>query len=442
MGGLWASSTSNPTAVWSGLHANISHYCMTFSDHPYTGNPAIIPSLDDVFAYIRSYIDRFKLEKHIKFNTRVSCVKYLPNKKWQVHSVNTTTNEEAVTDFDFLIVASGLHATPRMPHFENMDSFKGLLLHCSQFKLNDERLKGKNVVVIGHSFSATDMSANLVGTAATVTNIFRRPYLVTPRFIRFKSELNKNKPNSFHVVPNDFVVFRRAVFLYEPQTPEEFRAFNRKHLAQMNVEQSNKEKSHPELFYDFDVETEIRQSISDNYYGMVKRGDIRPKRAAIKRFEADGVVLEDGSLEKADAVIVCTGYDVTIDYFDEDMLKTLEYDKEHYKAPYLLYKFTFHPELENMAMICQNDGLLFTCTELQCKWASLVFSGKKELASKEIMHREISEARDLRKLNLKRQFPYGHNIVMDMLAKEANVLPDFDELKAKDPELYDMAWNK
>ncbi len=48
---------------------------------------------------------------------------------------------------------------------------------------------------------------------------------------------------------------------------------------------------------------------------------------------------------------MCTGFDVTIEYFDEQVLKCLEYDRKDYKFPYLTYKCTFHPKLENMAMV-------------------------------------------------------------------------------------------
>jgi len=300
--GLWASCTDNRTAVWDGLYANISYFCMQFSDHPHTYGPSIIPSFKDINKYIQSYIERFELAKHIRLATPVQRVVYLPDKRWQVNSIDLNTNETKSETFDFLMVASGLHSSPRIPNFENMNNFKGLILHGSKFKLNDERLKDKNVIVMGHSYSATDISANCVGTAATVTNLFRRPYLVTPRLIRFKSELNRNKKNSFHVVPIDFLIFRRVSTLCDAQTPEGIREFNCKHLKQINVEQSNKEKSHPELFYDFETEDEIRESISDNYYGFIKKGMVKPKKGYISRFESDGVVLNDGSFLKADAV--------------------------------------------------------------------------------------------------------------------------------------------
>ena len=56
------------------------------------------------------------------------------------------------------------------------------------------------------------------------------------------------------------------------------------------------------MYYDFDAEDEIRESISDNYYAFVKKNEIKPKKGSIKRFESDSIVLDDGSIEKADAV--------------------------------------------------------------------------------------------------------------------------------------------
>ncbi len=103
-------------------------------------------------------------------------------------------------------------------------------------------------------------------------------------------------------MPIDFLIFRRVSTLCDAQTPEEIKEFNRKHLTQINVEQSNKALSHPDLYYDFDAEDEIRESISDNYYAFVKKGEIKPKKGNIKRFESDSIILEDGSIEKADAV--------------------------------------------------------------------------------------------------------------------------------------------
>ena len=123
---------------------------------------------------------------------------------------------------------------------------------------------------------------------------------------------------------------------------------------------------------------------------------------------------------------MCTGFDVAIEYFEQDTLNCLEYDKRDYKYPYLNYKCTFNPKLENMAMICQNDGLFFTCTELQSMWAAKVFSGKMKLSSKEEMELEINKAREKRKLNLKE---------VDHLTKKEYIFDDIDSDETELPSI-------
>ena len=63
-----------------------------------------------------------------------------------------------------------------------------------------------------------------------------------------------------------------------------------KTLSLLNREQTNKLKSDPMLFFDLEKEP-LRVAISDNYHGFVKQGKIQAKKASIKRFESDGVLL-------------------------------------------------------------------------------------------------------------------------------------------------------
>ena len=113
-----------------------------------------------------------------------------------------------------------------------------------------------------------------------------------------------------------------------------------------------------------------------------------------------------------------------------------------YKFQYLLYKNTFHPMLENMSMICQQEGLFLPTAELQGKWSALVFSGKKSLPAKEVMLEEINKIEKKRLLSKRRvQYPYGSQVdLVDEIASEIGILPDFDQLKAKEPDLYRKLW--
>ena len=58
------------------------------------------------------------------------------------------------------------------------------------------------------------------------------------------------------------------------------------------------------------------------------------------------------------------------------------------------------------------------------------------------MRKEIEEIKQRIVLKRKEQFPYGsHPEICDTLAREMNLLPDLDELKRTEPNLYKMFWN-
>jgi hypothetical protein len=58
------------------------------------------------------------------------------------------------------------------------------------------------------------------------------------------------------------------------------------------------------------------------------------------------------------------------------------------------------------------------------------------------MRKEVNEIRERIKLNRKEQFPYGQFVeICDRLAKTMDLLPDFGELKQKDPKLYKLFWD-
>lgn len=145
--------------------------------------------------------------------------------------------------------------------------------------------------------------------------------------------------------------------------------------------------------------------------------------------------MDDGTFESADAVILCTGYDLNNSYLSEDLVKTLNYDEDNNKSPYTLYKFTFHPDAPNLAMIHQKDDLLFTGFELQARWVSLVFSDKKKLPSEEEMRIDIN-----RLVKKNHKIDESYNILMETLATEIGCQPDFETLEKTDPELFRMLW--
>ncbi|KAM9995353.1 hypothetical protein ACTFIY_001542 [Dictyostelium cf. discoideum] len=80
--------------------------------------------------------------------------------------------------------------------------------------------------------------------------------------------------------------------------------------------------------------------------------------------------------------------------------------------------------------------------ELQSRWINYVFSGLIDLPSEKEMEQGIIKINEIRNAKIKTLFPFGDYVLFsDQLAKQINCLPDFDEMKLNNPELYDMCFN-
>ena len=154
LGGLW--SRKDISSIWEGLNSNISYFTEQFSDFPWPADSFVFPSAYNINGYLKNYATKFLLEKHIRFEHFVKSVNEEIDVdgelKWRVKSTNFTEKTTHSDIYDCVMVASGLHSMPRIPNIENADKFYGLQIHSSFFRLNDPRLKNKNVAVVQFLF--------------------------------------------------------------------------------------------------------------------------------------------------------------------------------------------------------------------------------------------------------------------------------------------------
>lgn len=436
LGGLW--SRNNGTAIWEGMYSDISKYTMMFHDHPWPEDSPIFCTSKSVHEYFESYATRFKLQDHIRFDRKVETVKKI-DEKWQVKVTNLRDNSIEIEEFDFLITASGLHSKPRIPDVDNSSEFEGILMHSSKFRLNDPLLKNKKVIVVGCSSSGTEIAASLVGHAQTVTSIFPRTYLVLPRLVKFQA----SSESDFSILPVDIFANRRAISHEKSNQTDEEKKLGLMIFSSLFPYQTNVENSHPDLYVDLTrTDQEILISCSDYYIQHASQGKIKPIKSKIKKFQANSAILENGMIEECDCVIFCTGYDLDLSYLDDDILKILKYDTKKYKFPIILYKYTFHPQINNFAMVGQIDGLFYTGVELQANWVLRVFTQKMRLPTKEKMIEDIEIEEDKRIKDNRSQFPHGkHTNLIDNIAEASEMLPNFEQIKKTDENLYKILWN-
>jgi hypothetical protein len=184
-------------------------------------------------------------------------------------------------------------------------------------------------------------------------------------------------------LPIDFIDYNRKLAYIGKDSElsdEEKRQTIREYLKTISPLQIEKGKLDPSLYIDVDElireenAPEIVISITDTYIESVVSGKIKPIRSGVKEVTKNGLILNNGSFESADVILFATGYDCSsIKYLDKSVIDVFKVDTDYLKFQYALGKFTFHPDLDNFALIGQLEGLYYNGSELQGKLAALVF---------------------------------------------------------------------
>jgi hypothetical protein len=134
-------------------------------------------------------------------------------------------------------------------------------------------------------------------------------------------------------------------------------------------------------------------------------------------------------------------YRLCLDYFDDRIKKILKFNPNDDRTPISLYKYTVHPDLPNMAMIGAITGLFYAGFESQAKWAMSLFTGRKQLPSRDEMQADMRIDDKISKEMQNNQYQHGaYNELIDKLASQIDSMPDFEEAKRQDPLLYEMLW--
>ena len=128
----------------------------TFEEH-FGKQIASYPPREVLLDYIIGRAKKSAVRDRIRFNTVVkSCV--FKDGKFTVGVKNLIKDAEYEEEYDYVVVANGHFSTPNSPQFPGFDTFKGRLLHAHDFREASE-FKGKDVLLIGASFSAEDIGS-------------------------------------------------------------------------------------------------------------------------------------------------------------------------------------------------------------------------------------------------------------------------------------------
>jgi dimethylaniline monooxygenase (N-oxide forming) len=401
LGGQW-NVCSPHSGVWPSMVTNTSRLLTCFSElGPEPGGPIFL-SNQEILAYLERYAQRFDIDSHIRYATRVELVERSPNGDgWIIRSKAAQAGSER---FQYVVVASGRFNKPLIPSLPGLDSFSGQrgVLHSLQYK-DPEDFHGKRILVVGCAISALEIASDLAMLGASrVVSTFRRQRYVTQKLVAG--------------VPSDALTLTRFAALNAEVTPREIACEKTQDWILRtfgNPEQFGALRPAGNFFT-------VGRALSQHFLPLVAEGRIAVK-PWIRKVQGPNVHFEDTSSEEFDAIILGTGFELNIPFLSPTIAQILDLDAQHAD----LYKFTFHPDLAGLAFLglWEQTGPYFPPLELQARWITYVWAGIAPPPTRDQMNAGIAMYRQARG---KSQLQAMHLLAL-LFAREANIEPDLKE---------------
>ncbi|KAH6685894.1 dimethylaniline monooxygenase [Plectosphaerella plurivora] len=322
---------------------------------------------------------RSQLSKYI-FNTTVKVIRRDHDKrKWNVF----IEGDDQPQVFDKVVFCSGSETAAKQPRIDDLDKFKGHIIHGQAYK-SPADYKGKNVVVLGMGNSASDTAAELTEFASKVYLAHRRGAKILPR-------ANKDGPLDSFI---SWKVSRMGMWT-EHHTPGLFQIIADGFLQRGSDQEFGdvkEDEAEPEWGLE-DVGDDVTTIIcSDHLIPLVREGKISSVRGIKRIVGPNTVELDDDKLiEDVDVIIACTGYRA-----DYSILPDLSFTQTDPSLPPLpdLYQMVFALEYAD-SLACTNYGIInesaASYREIQSMAIAQVWAGNSPLPSVDKMKAQTAE---------------------------------------------------
>jgi cation diffusion facilitator CzcD-associated flavoprotein CzcO len=302
VGGTWRENQYPGLACDTPAHS----YTYSFATNPEWS--AFYAPGPEIRAYFEGVADKYDLKKQIEFNSEIAACRFMDG-RWRI---TTADGREDVADV--VIAATGVLHHPNVPDMPGLKDFAGPVFHSARWD-HTVPLEGKRVGVIGNGSTGVQIVSAVSKIAGNLTHFLRSPQWIMPcpdfKYSEEDKAAFRDDPAKIEEVRNGpEAAARRARFtaaIIDMDSPEleEIQTICERNLEESVRDPILREKLRP----DYRAACK-RMVFSAHYYDAVQRPNVDVAPGAIKRVEANGIRMKDGSFHELDVIAFATGFKV------------------------------------------------------------------------------------------------------------------------------------
>lgn len=301
VGGCWRDNT------YPGCACDIPSHLYSFSFDLRPDWSRMYPRQAEIWAYLRSVVDKWDLRRHIRFETPLSEARWDDvDGLWHVRAGNEWLRAP------FLVMGLGPLNIVSHPDIPGLERFAGARFHSAEWDHSVE-LTGKRVGVIGTGASSIQFVPHLQAQAAALTLFQRTPPWVVPRMDR---AFTRAEHWALRRIPGALPALRGLIYGFHELRALGFiksklnlmggvEAIAKWHMRRAIKDPVLRRKLTP----DYRLGCK-RVLVSDDYYPALAKSNVAVETARIREIVAEGVVTEDGRLHPLDVLVTATGFAV------------------------------------------------------------------------------------------------------------------------------------
>ncbi len=356
-GGVWELSRSYPDVQ---TQSPKELYCYT--DHPMPDDYPEWPKGPQVHAYLHSYADKHNLHRLFRLNTNVVTMDRRADGQPGWTLTLEAGSHQWTEDFDFVAIGTGQFSDKNIINHPGQDGFEaagGQVMHSSEYT-DPAMIKGKRVVVLGGSKSATDIAVNAVQNGAqSVHWVYLEPVWRVPYFvggINFKRLLYMRAQEQQFNAWGKGPLQRVIAAVLKPLVWVNFRGLETLLKTQLGLKKYGLVPKVP-------IEKEVSCSVpivTPGLFEALKKNKLKNIQGTIEKYDSKTVYLSGGEKVEADTVILAVGWKLGVPYLPQAYQEKLVEADGQYRA----YRLSVNPDLPDMGFVGFNSSF---CTVLSAE---------------------------------------------------------------------------